>query len=188
MPKVITEAMIGDLAYRLLKKAAVVLPPQFVGLLKKAHDRERNQLAQINLRTMLDAVRVAEEENRPLCQDTGLLFYHVIMGGKVRIEGDLNRALIQAAEKATQDIPLRPNAVHPLSRKNWVTILGGGSLTFIMISLQRRTTWRYRLSPKEGEERPKPPLSISPRLVRRLSRCSKASLMPSSMPNPPVLL
>jgi len=126
MPKVITEAMIGDLAYRLLKKAAVVLPPQFVGLLKKAYARERNELARINFRTMLDAVRVAEEEDRPVCQDTGLLFYHVTMGGKVSIEGDLNRALIQAAEKATEDVPLRPNAVHPISRKNLATNSGWG--------------------------------------------------------------
>ncbi len=126
MQGIITEAMIGDLAYRLLKRAAVVLPPQFVGLLKKAYDRERNQLAQINLRTMLDAVRIAEEEDRPICQDTGLLFYHVVLGRKVQIDGDLNRALMQAAEKATQDVPLRPNAVHPLSRKNLGTNSGWG--------------------------------------------------------------
>jgi fumarate hydratase subunit alpha len=75
---------------------------------------------------MLDAVRVAEEEGRPICQDTGLLFYHVTMGGKVWIEGDLNRALIQAAEKATEDVPLRPNAVHPISRKNLGTNSGWG--------------------------------------------------------------
>jgi len=126
MPRVITEAMVCDLAYRLLKKAVVVLPPQFVGLLQEAYARERNELARINFRTMLDAVRVAEEEGRPICQDTGLLFYHVTMGGKVWIEGDLNRALIQAAEKATEDVPLRPNAVHPISRKNLGTNSGWG--------------------------------------------------------------
>jgi fumarate hydratase subunit alpha len=126
MPGIITEAMVCDLAYRLLKKAVVVLPPQFVGLLQEAYARERNELARINFRTMLDAVRVAEEEGRPICQDTGLLFYHVTMGGKVWIEGDLNRALIQAAEKATEDVPLRPNAVHPISRKNLATNSGWG--------------------------------------------------------------
>ncbi len=126
MQGIITEAMIGDLAYRLLKKAVVVLPPQFVGLLKEAYGRERNQLARMNLRTILDAVRVAEEEDRPVCQDTGLLFYRVTLGGKVRIEGDLNRALLQAAEKATRDVPLRPNAVHPLNRKNLGTNSGWG--------------------------------------------------------------
>ena len=126
MPRVITEAMVCDLAYRLLKKAVVVLPPQFVGLLQEAYARERNERARMNLRTMLDAVRVAEEEGRPICQDTGLLFYHVTMGGKVWIEGDLNRALLQAAEKATEDVPLRPNAVHPISRKNLGTNSGWG--------------------------------------------------------------
>jgi len=123
---VITEAMVCDLAFRLLKKAAVILPPQFVGLLRKAYDRERNELARINLRTMLDAVRVAEEEGRPICQDTGLVFYHVIIGGKASIEGDLNRAFLQATEKATEEVPLRPNAVHPISRKNLGTNSGWG--------------------------------------------------------------
>lgn len=126
MQSVITEAMVGDLAFRLLKKAAVVLPPQFVGLLKRAYDRERNELARINLKTMLDAVRVAEEEGRPICQDTGLVFYHVVLGGKARVEGDLNRAFLQATEKATEEVPLRPNAVHPISRKNLGTNSGWG--------------------------------------------------------------
>ena len=115
MPSGITEAAVCDVACRLLKKAAVVLPPQFAGLLKMAYDRERNELARINLRTMLEAVRAAEEEGRPLCQDTGLVFYHVVIGGKVAFEGDLNRALVQAAEKATQELPLRPLLVSPTS-------------------------------------------------------------------------
>jgi len=126
MQAVITEAAVRDLACRLLKKAAVVLPPRFVGLLRQAYDRERNEHARINLRTMLEAVRVAEEEGRPLCQDTGLIFYHVVIGGKTAFVGDLNRALLQATEKATQELPLLPNAVHPITRKNLGTNSGWG--------------------------------------------------------------
>jgi len=122
----ITEAAICDLAYRLLKKAAVVLLPQFVGCLEDAYRRERNELARINLQTMLEAVRVAEEEGRPICQDTGLVFYHVVIGGKVLVEGDLDRALHRAVEKATQDVPLRPNAVHPITRQNLGANCGWG--------------------------------------------------------------
>jgi len=126
MQQVITEATVCDLAYRLLKKAAVALPPQFVGLLETAYQREGNELARVNLKTMLEAVRMAVEEGRPICQDTGLIFYHVTLGGKVAIEGDLNRAFLNAVEKATQDVPLRPNAVHPISRKNLGTNSGWG--------------------------------------------------------------
>ncbi len=28
-------------------------------------------------------------------QETGLVFYHVVLGGKARVEGDLNRAFPQ---------------------------------------------------------------------------------------------
>jgi fumarate hydratase subunit alpha len=126
MKNVITEAMIRDLAFQLLKKAAVVLPPQYVGLLEAAYQRERNELARINLKTMLEAVRIAEEEGRPICQDTGLIFYSIVMGGKVAMEGDLYRGLCQATEKATEETPLRQNAVHPISRKNLGTNCGWG--------------------------------------------------------------
>jgi tartrate/fumarate subfamily iron-sulfur-dependent hydro-lyase alpha chain len=123
---VVTETMVHDLALELLRTAAVVLPPQYVSVMEEAYQRERNGLARINLKSILDAVRVAEEEGRPICQDTGLLFFHVVIGGKVRIEGDLHRALCQATERGTREIPLRPNAVHPLSRKNLGTNCGWG--------------------------------------------------------------
>ncbi len=126
MRKIIKEAVIRDFAYELLKKAAVVLPPQFVGVLEAAYRRERNDLARIHLKAMLDAARVAEEEGRPICQDTGLVFYHIIIGGKVAFEGDLYRALCHATEKATGDVPLRQNAVHPVSRENLGTNCGWG--------------------------------------------------------------
>lgn len=122
----VTEAMVDDLAFGLLRTAAVVLPPQYVSVMEAAYQRERNGLARVNLKSILDAIRVAEEEGRPICQDTGLLFFHVVIGGKVKIEGDILRALSQATERATRKIPLRPNAVHPITRKNLGTNCGWG--------------------------------------------------------------
>lgn len=126
MKETITEAMVRDLACKLMKKAAVSLPPQYIRLMEAAHARETNPLARLNLKTMLDAVRVAEEESRPICQDTGLLYYQITIGGKAHVEGNLHRALCQAADMATQETPLRPNAVHPISRKNQGTNCGWG--------------------------------------------------------------
>jgi fumarate hydratase subunit alpha len=126
MKQAITEVMVHDLAYKLLKKAAVALPPQYIRLMEAAYARETNPLARLNLKTMVDAVRVAEEEGRPVCQDTGLLYYQLTIGGKANMEGNLYRALYQAAERATREVPLRPNAVHPISRKNQETNCGWG--------------------------------------------------------------
>ncbi len=122
----VTEVMVYDLAVELLRTAAVVLPPQYVSVMEAAYQRERNGLARINLKSILDAIRVAEEEGRPICQDTGLLFFHVVIGGKVKVEGDICRALSQATERGTREIPLRPNAVHPITRKNLGTNCGWG--------------------------------------------------------------
>ena len=126
MKQTITEVMVRDLACHLMKKAAVALPPQYIRIMEAAYDRETNPLARVNLKTMLEAVRVAEEEGRPICQDTGLLYYQLTLGGKVPMEGNLHRALCQAAEKATQEVPLRPNAVHPITRMNQGTNCGWG--------------------------------------------------------------
>jgi tartrate/fumarate subfamily iron-sulfur-dependent hydro-lyase alpha chain len=126
MKQTITEVMVRDLACKLMKKAAVALPPQYMRLMEVAYARETNTLARLNLKTMLDAVRIAEAEGRPICQDTGLLYYQVTIGGKANIDGNLHRALCQATDMATQETPLRPNAVHPISRKNQGTNCGWG--------------------------------------------------------------
>ena len=56
-----------------------------------------------------------------MCADTGLPRWFVKVGNEARIEGgfvELERRLRSATARATHDIPLRPNRVHPLSRRD----------------------------------------------------------------------
>ena len=62
-----------------------------------------------------------------MCGDTGLPRFYVKAGNDVRLEGGfagLERALRRATARATQDVPLRSNRVHPLTRRNPGTNVG----------------------------------------------------------------
>lgn len=70
---------------------------------------------------MVENWDVAEQDRRAMCADTGLPRYYVKAGNEARVEGGfvaLERALRRATATATHAIPLRPNRVHPLSRKD----------------------------------------------------------------------
>ena len=74
-----------------------------------------------------EEAREAWTPPKPMCADTGLPRYFVKFGNEARIEGGgvaLEAALRRATARATDDIPLRPNRVHPLSRLDHGTIFG----------------------------------------------------------------
>src|SRR3546814_14474110 len=70
---------------------------------------------------MLENWDAAEKDRRAMCADTGLPRYFVKVANEAKIEGGfvaLERAIRWATAKATREVPLRPNRVHPLTRKD----------------------------------------------------------------------
>ena len=68
---------------------------------------------------MIDNYDAATEDRRPMCADTGLPRYYVKIGDQAPLNGGftgIERALRSATARATTDVPLRPNRVHPLWR------------------------------------------------------------------------
>lgn len=122
----IGDEVIADTASKLLKKAAVELPEDFMNLLRKAYENETNERAKVILETMIDAAVVAKEEGRPLCQDTGIPIYFVTLGEFIEVRGDIRAALDKATENATKETPLRENVVQPVTLKNPGTNVGWG--------------------------------------------------------------
>ncbi len=100
----------------LIKKAVTDLPEDVEQALKGALKREDSEIAKLQLKNILDNVRLAREQQLPMCQDTGLPIFFVDLGNEKK--EDVERAIIDGVEKATSDVPLRPNVVDPLSRKN----------------------------------------------------------------------
>ena len=100
----------------LLKKAVTDLPQEVEEALKDAYDREESVTARLQLKNILDNVKMAREKQIPMCQDTGLPLFFVELGSEKK--EDVEKAIIDGIKEATASIPLRPNVVDPLSREN----------------------------------------------------------------------
>ena len=115
----IKQDAIGEAALEIMRRAAIVIPEDYKAGIKQMMKKEENELSRFVLEAMCENWDVAEEDRRAMCADTGLPRYYVKVGNEAQIEGGfvaLERTLRRATAIATQEVPLRPNRVHPLSR------------------------------------------------------------------------
>lgn len=112
-------SLLQSTAESLMAKAAIEIPEDYLGGLEKAASTETGELSAFVIRAMLDNYKAAKEDRRAMCGDTGVPRWYVKFGNDARVEGGpvaLEAALRRATAKATRDVPLRPNRVHPLWR------------------------------------------------------------------------
>jgi L(+)-tartrate dehydratase alpha subunit len=105
--------------YEIMKQAAIDIPPDYLGGIKAVQKKETNLLSSYVLETMVSNYEAATSDRRPMCADTGLPRYYIKIGDNAPIDGGftgIERALRSATARATLDVPLRPNRVHPLWR------------------------------------------------------------------------
>ncbi|RLF11642.1 MAG: fumarate hydratase [Thermoprotei archaeon] len=107
-----------DLAYLLIKKSVTTLPDDVKLSLRKALSSEKSEVGRKQLETILLNIELAEAEELPLCQDTGLFSFYIDLDPRVYDPLKVKKVLVEALRRATIEIPLRPNAVHPLTREN----------------------------------------------------------------------
>ena len=123
--KISRETFIRSIA-DLLRKAEIELPDDVVDALKKAEAREENQVAKSQLQAILKNIEIAKNHGVPMCQDTGIMIFFADLGTEFHPDFDLEAAIRDAVVLATREIPLRPNAVDPLTRKNSGNNIGAG--------------------------------------------------------------
>ena len=109
-----------------LRRAATRLPGDVIAALERARHHETLPLAQRQLDILLENVWVAQNEGVPLCQDTGLLLFYVDVGAESPFLGVVRSCIESAVARATSEVPLRPNTVHPLGGANPGNNLGCG--------------------------------------------------------------
>ncbi len=110
-----------DLYIRALK----LLPPDVKEGIARLQEDETSDTARSVLATMSKNIRIAEETDNLLCQDTGVPIYNVLIGSGVEVDGHaLKQAIRRGCERATREHPLRSSVVHPLTRKNNHTSCG----------------------------------------------------------------
>ncbi len=107
-----------DAVVEVLRRAHTELPEDVVTALRKAYEEEENEVARKNLEAILKNVEAAKKLRVPMCQDTGIPVFFVELGRELDIDFDLSAAIVEGVRRATREIPLRPNAVHPITREN----------------------------------------------------------------------
>jgi fumarate hydratase subunit alpha len=116
----ISQKRVEEEVCRLFKEAVIKLPDDVKKALKDAYDLEEDETALLNLKAILDNITAAEDMIIPLCQDTGLPIFFVRYGN-VEVENNnvgIIKGIVNGVKKATVEIPLRPNVVDPLTRRN----------------------------------------------------------------------
>jgi L(+)-tartrate dehydratase alpha subunit len=110
---------IEEATYEIMSRAAIDIPQDYKDGIRGMIDLEKGDLSAFVLEAMLENWEAASEDRRPMCADTGLPRYYVKVGNEARLEGgfvELEHRLRRATARATHDVPLRPNRVHPLTR------------------------------------------------------------------------
>ncbi len=130
MKQQISLKIVEKTAEKLMHKAAIEIPDDYLRGLKKAAKIEDGDLSSFVLEAMLENYKVAKQDNRAMCGDTGCPRWYVKMGNECSIEGgpiSLEATLRRATATATAAIPLRPNRVHPLWRTDFDNNVGIGA-------------------------------------------------------------
>jgi fumarate hydratase subunit alpha len=112
------EEVLLEVAIKLIDKAVKTIPEDVEKALIEAYKTETSEIGVKMLEAIIENIRIAKEEGRLICQDTGIPLFIVEEGVEAPWRIDYYRIFSEAVSKATKTIPLRPNVVHPLTRLN----------------------------------------------------------------------
>jgi fumarate hydratase subunit alpha len=102
---------IEDTVVELCRQAATILVPEMKGALKKDLSETRTSAAKSQLEVIIEDIGLGKELSRPICQDTGIVAFDIKLGENFPIKASLKKILQKATERATSEVPLRPNTV-----------------------------------------------------------------------------
>ncbi len=86
--------------------------------LEEAREKEEKEGAKVQLDAILENIEVGKDETRPICQDTGTQTFFVELGEDFEKPTMIKKAITKSVKRATKSVPLRPNAVDPITDKN----------------------------------------------------------------------
>ncbi len=101
----------------LIGEAVIELPKDVEEALYKAMQNEIEP-AKTQLKAIIENIELAKKQRKPMCQDTGTPIFYVEVGTDFPFRNILKEAIIEGVRKATELVPLRPNAVDVITGKN----------------------------------------------------------------------
>ncbi|MCD6373691.1 MAG: fumarate hydratase [Thermococcus sp.] len=141
--------MLVDAIVEAIRLAVTRIPDDVVSALSEAHAREDNEVARFNLENILRAMEIGKDGLVPVCQDTGTVTFFVEAGVGSPFLGEVKGWLVEATKRATEEIPLRPNAVDVLIGRNSGNNTGKG-VPVIHWELVQGDAIRIAVLPKGG--------------------------------------
>ena len=94
------------------------LPDDVMQKLKELRAEENTPMAKIFYDAMFEDLKMADEMDRPCCQDTGVIQYFVQVGSRFPLIDEIEGCLREAVKRATAEAPLRHNVVEIFDEKN----------------------------------------------------------------------
>lgn len=122
----ITRDSVVNATINVLKDSETSLPDDVVNAIKSAEQRESSTVAKSQISAVLQNLDIARKHRIPMCQDTGILIFYVEVGRNLNLDFNIKDAIEEGVRYATDNIPLRPNAVDPITRKNSGNNIGNG--------------------------------------------------------------
>ena len=115
----ISAARITDVVARLCVEANNHLPQDVKDCIRCSYEQENWGQAREILERIMENYEIADREDCPVCQDTGVACVFVKLGQEVHIDGDLNEAINEGVRRGYRDGYLRKSVVRdPLDRVN----------------------------------------------------------------------
>jgi fumarate hydratase subunit alpha/L(+)-tartrate dehydratase alpha subunit len=139
------EAAAKELYIRALKR----LPPDVKRGFDELARNERDAGAKRILGTMIRNIKVAEDTDNLLCQDTGIPIYNVWIGRNVQVDGVALKAAIRSGcARSTREYSFRSSIVHPTTRHNAQDSTGRGIPVIHIDFSDEADTLRIEMVPK----------------------------------------
>jgi fumarate hydratase subunit alpha len=113
---------VDQVVVNLLRLANTKLPMDIGWALEAAAGWETGEIASTQLGAIMENVKKAEHLGFPMCQDTGIPVFYV----RGRFDSSIGKQIAEGVRRATEEIPLRPNTVDPITRENQGSNLGPG--------------------------------------------------------------
>ena len=118
MKEIDLEKVISEVE-RLCIEANYFLDAKIMNKLKTALETEISPTGKNILEQIIENDKIAEEEQVPMCQDTGLTVVFLEVGTEVKINGDIYEAVNEGVRRGYKNGYLRKSMVeHPLDRVN----------------------------------------------------------------------
>lgn len=103
--------IVEDTAVELLRIAVTELPTEYVEVIEEAMEETEGAVGKSQLTNILENIDIARENSKPMCQDTGIVAFMVNVGDGFPLRSEVKEILVKATRRATEEVPLRPNAV-----------------------------------------------------------------------------